>query len=238
MSDTATIANAIAAMLATVPGVGRIHTQKYAEIRRDQFDALFLEIQPAGSTIGALGSNTNGVAVTITVPDGSLYSEGQRLQFNEDGTVDARGGWGYGVTSVSGNTVTLDYAPSAHVAADTTIEPHTPGTVNAWFVYFRRARAESVRQATEAEVAFELVIEGIYAAQTRDGGDSDITFRELWEAVQREVSSHRACSGACHRQTACSVDETGTDRFFSMYLCHLVAMSLTCVVIRDGAIEP
>lgn len=238
MSDTANIATALAAMLATVPGIGRIHTQKYAEIRRDQFDALFLEIQAAGSTIGALAANTNGSSAVITVPDGTLYSEGQRLQFNEDGTIDARSGWGYGVLGVSGNSVTLDFAPAAHVAADTTIEPHTPGRVNAWFIWFRRAPANSVRQNTEAEVSFEVVIEGYFAAHTRDGGDSDIEFRELWEAVQREVSSHRTCGGACDRQTAASVDDTGTDRFFSMYLCHAVVMSLTCVVIRDGAIEP
>lgn len=238
MSDTANIANALATMLRSVPGVGRVHTQKYAEIRRDQFDALFLEIQAADAPIGALGADTNGSALTITVPDGSLYSVGQRLQFNEDGTIDAREGWGYGVTDVSGNTVTLDYAPAAHVAADTDVEPHSPGTVNAWFIWFRRAGAQSVRQDTEAEVSFEVVIEGYYAAQTRDGGDSDITFRELWEAVQREVNSHRACAGACDRQTAASVEDTGTERFFGGYLVHAVSMGLTCVVIRNGAIEP
>lgn len=238
MSDTASIANALAAIVAAVPGVGRVHKQKYAEIQRAAFDAMFLEIQAAGSTIGALSANTPGVATAITVPDGSLYSEGQRLQFNEDGTIDARGGWGYGVLGVSGNTVTLDYAPAAHVAADTTIEPHEPGTVNAWFISFRRARAESVRQDTEAEVSFEVVIEGYYAAQTRDGGDTDITFRELWEAVQRAINTHRALGGACDRQSACSVDDTGSGQFFGGIWVHGVSMSLTCVVIRDGAIEP
>lgn len=238
MSDTANIANALETMLASVPGVGRIHKQKYAEIRRDQFDALFLEIQAAESSIGALGADTDGSSAVITVPDGSLYSEGQRLQLNEDGVIDARSGWGYGVLGVSGNAVTLDFAPAAHVAADTTIEPHSPGRVNAWFIWFRRAPAQSVRQDTEAEVGFEVVIEGYLAAQTRDGGDTDIEFRELWEAVQRKVNSHRACGGACDRQTAASVEDTGTERFFGGYLVHAVSMGLTCVVIRDGAIEP
>ena len=78
------------------PAWGGCTSKRYAEIQRAAFDAMFLEIQAAGSTIGALGANTNGVATTITVPDGSLYNEDSGSS-STGRRIDAREGWGYGV---------------------------------------------------------------------------------------------------------------------------------------------
>lgn len=234
--ETEKIADALEAMIRAADPVGRIHKQKYAEIRRDQFDALFLA-QRAGAVISALSANTTGASAVIAVPNGALYSEGQRLQLVEGSTIDDRSGFGYGVLSVAGNNVTLDFAPAAHVAAATAIQVHAPGPVHCWFIFFKAAPADFTQQGFEANRNYVAGVEGYFAAQTRDGGDTDIDFRKLWNAVQKSINSHRAggtASDVVNEQGACSVLEVGTERFFSAYLCHACSMEVPFRVIGEA----
>ena len=88
------------------------------------------------------------------------------------------------------------------LAANTTIEAARAGNRQR-LVHLVSARPHRVgRGGTPGRVSFEVVIGATTPRRRATAGNTDITFRELWEAVQRAINAHRALGGACDRQSA------------------------------------
>lgn len=205
---------------------------KYNSAPSDQgsiFNAAFSGefLQQSKCTEDLLNTATDGSSSVLVVTDGTKFQVGNRVQVNDNGTIDDNSGAGYPITAISTNTLTVTGTVAAHATpANCTVEPWAPSTVTeVGSPAHAGIGTSSIAGTTIKMVSADVKITSPWMIPTDEQSTNEYPGASYVPANKREISG-----------TVKLYDKSGLGGFFGKHQAHTPVSMTLGVQHRNGLV--